>query len=205
MVDKLAAEIRAVLEDFYVAGRQQVADELRRQREGQPVVEEIIDERQGERVAMADKPRKPGAAIPADADDAIQTQAVAQARTIAEATKAGTMTQAGRIVARVPVTDAIFEEMVRRESDAAALRVSAVVSDFMHMGRADQAAAQASEIADAVYSAILDGGACEVCEPMDGETTTDLGEAADWTPNPGCVGGDRCRCVTIYEYRQEAA
>ena len=100
--------------------------------------------------------------MPFDEDDAIQTQAVVQARTIAEATKAATMAQAGRIVARVPVTDAVFEEMVRRESDAAALRVSAVVSDFMHMGRADQAAEQASEIADAVYSAILDGDACEV-------------------------------------------
>ena len=40
---------------------------------------------------------------------------------------------------------------------------------------------------------------------MDGETTTDLGEAADWAPNPGCLGGDSCRCVVIYEYRQEAA
>jgi len=205
MVDKLAAEIRAVLEDFYVAGRRQVADELQRQREGQPVVEETIGERQGERVAMADKPRKPGSAIPPDAAGAIRAQADAQARTIAEAAKIATVVQAGRIVARVPVTDAVFEEMVRRESDAVALRVSAVVTDLMQMGRADQAAAQASEIADAVYSAILDGNACEVCEPMDGETTTDLDEAADWAPNPGCLGSNWCRCVVIYEYRQEAS
>jgi hypothetical protein len=103
----------------------------------------------------------------------------------------------------VPLADAAFDEAVSRESDAAALRVAGVVSDVMQAGRAQEATAQAQEIEDAVYSAILDGACCDACEPMDGETTTDLSEAEDWCPNPDCAGGDRCRCLAVYEIRQE--
>jgi len=53
-----------------------------------------------------------------------------------------------------------------------------------------------------VYSALLDGATCAACEPMDGEVTTDLTLAEGWTPNPDCEGGDRCRCLTVYEMRQ---
>jgi len=39
---------------------------------------------------------------------------------------------------------------------------------------------------------------------MDGETTTDLALAESWAPNPDCEGGEKCRCLVVYEIRQEA-
>jgi len=200
MVDKLTNEIAAVLSEFYEAGHAQVADELRRQREGKPVVEEKIERRQdGERV-LAEKPKKGASQVGSEA--AIRRQAEAAARSIAQATLLAAVAQAARLET-VPIVDAAIEAAITRESDAAALRFGAIVTDLMQAGRADEAISQATDIEDAVYSAILDGALCEVCEPMDGEVTTDLSEAAEWTPNPGCQGGDRCRCMVFYEVRQE--
>jgi hypothetical protein len=39
---------------------------------------------------------------------------------------------------------------------------------------------------------------------MDGETTTDISAAEEWTPNAECAGGDNCRCMTVYELAQES-
>lgn len=201
MIDKLSAEILAVLSDFHAKGSQQVADELQRQRDGTPAVADAIAARQaGQRVIAAETP--PTAGLVASALAAIRQQAEATARTIAATIQAAATGQAAR-TATVPLADAAFDEAVSRESDAAALRVAGVVSDVMQAGRAQEATAQAQEIEDAVYSAILDGACCDACEPMDGETTTDLSEAEDWCPNPDCAGGDRCRCLAVYEIRQE--
>ena len=110
---------------------------------------------------------------------------------------------AGRAASGVPVNEAAVDAAVIRESDAAALRFVGVVSDLMSLGRSDEMAAQATEIADYVYSALLDGATCSACEPMDGETTTDATEAESWCPNPECEGGDRCRCLVVAEVSQD--
>ena len=110
---------------------------------------------------------------------------------------------AGRAAAGVPVDEAAVETAVARESDAAALRFAGVVSDLMSLGRTDQMNEQAQEIADYVYSALLDGATCEECDGMDGEMTEDAGEAAAWAPNPSCYGGDRCRCLVVAEISQD--
>lgn len=51
------------------------------------------------------------------------------------------------------------------------------------------------------YSAELDGGTCNACEPLDGETYATLDEAyavlPDFGPNPDCEGGWRCRCRLV--------
>jgi len=201
MVDKLTAEIRGALEEFYAAGREQVAGELERQRKGEPVAEEIVAERSGEALAMADPPKKPKRPTP---EELIAEQAEMQARSLAVAAQAAAAQQAARI-ATVPMADDVFDEMVRRELEGAAMRAYGMVSDLMQLGRADEAASQATDVEQAVYSALLDGALCENCEPMDGSTTTDLDEAAGWTPNPDCLGGDRCRCVVVYELKQEAS
>jgi hypothetical protein len=203
MVDKLAADVRGVLADFYEAGRAQVASELQRQRDGQPVAGRIVEARQNGRRAMAEKPKRKPAPLP-DPDEALDMQAESMARGIAAATQAAAAQAAARVAAGVPLDPTSFAEAVGRASDDAALRLGASVADVMSLGRATEAAEQATEIEDAVYSAILDGATCEACEPMDGETTTDLVEAAGWAPNPDCMGGDRCRCLVVYEIRQEA-
>jgi len=197
MVDKLAAEISAVLSDFYDAGKQQVAGELQRQKAGTPWTPDAV----GNRIAAAEKPKvSPGRAAK---DAAIAQQAEMTARSLATATQAAAAASAARIGSGVPVAEAAIETAIVRESDAAALRFAGIVSDVMQLGRADEAQAQAQDIEDAVYSALLDGATCAACEPMDGEVTTDLALAEEWCPNPDCEGGDRCRCLAVYEIRQD--
>lgn len=61
------------------------------------------------------------------------------------------------------------------------------------------------EIADDVggweYSAVLDGGVCDRCQPLDG-TRYESWEAIQVVlpnggPNPRCLGGGRCRCRAV--------
>jgi hypothetical protein len=193
MVDKLTSEIGSVLEDFFGAGRQQVADELQRQRDGKPWTARSI------RAAEAKSPGGP----PPKGLKAMLQQAAAMARSIAAATMAAASMQAARILAGTPVAPDVMEAMILRESDAAALRFVGAAVDFLSMGRTAEATAQAQDIEDAVYSALLDGATCDACEPMDGEVTTDLALAEEWTPNPDCEGGERCRCLVVYQIRQE--
>lgn len=197
MVDKLTAEIRAVLSDFYDAGQKQVVDELSRQKDGKPWAPDAV----GARIAAAEKPKVSPQRAAKDAT--IAQQAEMTARSLATATQAAAAAAAARLASGVPVDEAAVATAIVRESDAAALRFAGIVSDLMQLGRADEAKAQAQEIEDAVYSALLDGATCAACEPMDGEVTTDLALAEGWTPNPDCEGGDRCRCLVVYEIAQD--
>lgn len=197
MVDHLTNEIRIVLEDFYDAGQAQVADELARQKDGKPWSPDDV----GARIAAAEKPKVSPQRLAKDA--ALAQAAEMAARSLATQTQAAAATAAGRVASGVPVAEAVVETAIIRESDAAALRFAGVVSDLMQLGRADEAQAQAQEIEDAVYSALLDGATCDPCGAQDGETTTDLTLAEGWTPNPDCEGGDRCRCLTVFEIAQD--
>ena len=60
---------------------------------------------------------------------------------------------------------------------------------------------QRNELVDfEVYSAILDANLCDNCRPFDGQQQQS-GENKFQTPNPVCLGGAKCRCVTITVYK----
>lgn len=202
MVDKLAADIRPVLGEFYAAGKQQVADELQRQKDGEPVTEIVAERTPAEGPSMALAEKKPKRQPLSDDD--LEDEAAILARKLAGFAQVAAAAQVLGVAVDT-LSQSVVEEMLAREVTGEALRMGAKVSDYMQAGRADAAVEQAADIQDAVYSAILDEALCDVCAAMDGEVTTDLDAAANWTPNAGCEGGpDRCRCVAIYEYRQEA-
>ena len=67
-------------------------------------------------------------------------------------------------------------------------------------GRAVFVEQHADSVDFEVYSAILDQNLCENCRPLDGERQT-AGENKFQTPNPLCLGGAKCRCVTITVYK----
>lgn len=190
MIDKLTSEITAVLSNFYQAGQAQVADELQRQRDGKPWSPDSV----GARVKAAEPP-KPSAANLA----VLKQQAEMAARSIANATQQAAAQAAARTAASIPITEPVLETAIARESDAAALRMAGTVSDVMSLGRTAEMFFQATDIADYVYSAILDGAACDECLGQDGEETTDGDVAEGWAPNPSCSGGDRCRCLVVAE------
>jgi hypothetical protein len=206
MLDKLAAEIKAVLTVFYADGRKQVADEMERQADGKPVAE-IVEEHAAPAtdtpILAAEKPKKKPNVPPVSAAD-IADQAEVAARSLGAQAQAAAVAAATRL-RTVPMTDEALLEAIRRETDAAAMRLSGVVTDLIRAGRADEGRDRFAGIKEAVYSAILDSNLCSVCEASEGKTTTDLDEAATWTPNPGCLGQERCRCVTIYVYETEPA
>jgi len=61
---------------------------------------------------------------------------------------------------------------------------------------------QRNELVDfEVYSAILDGRQCVNCDEADGDQQQ-AGENKFQTPNPLCLGGAKCRCVTITVYKE---
>lgn len=51
------------------------------------------------------------------------------------------------------------------------------------------------------YSAVLDGGTCDRCAPLDGTTYPSWdaiqGVLPNGGPNPDCLGGGRCRCRAV--------
>lgn len=197
MVDALSVEIRAVFVAAYETGRQQVRGELDRQRRGVPV--ESIAERDAQDapvnvpLSMAEEPLTPQTSM-----DELETLAQQAARRMATETLLAAAAAATR-TRTVPLTPEALREAIARESDAAAMRVGAMVTDLLRDGRADEGRSQYQDIEQAWYSAILDNALCPVCAAMDGRETTDIDEAAAWTPNPECEGGARCRCLTVYE------
>lgn len=51
------------------------------------------------------------------------------------------------------------------------------------------------------YTAVMDGGTCDVCDAADGLTFDTWAQISaflpDGGPNPECLGGDRCRCRPV--------
>jgi len=74
----------------------------------------------------------------------------------------------------------------------------ASINKAYSLGRETQAATYSDQIEFALYSAVLDSGTCSNCSPKDGVAHA-LDDARFQTPNPTCLGGDRCRCVNIYK------
>lgn len=71
-------------------------------------------------------------------------------------------------------------------------------------GRDEQADAMSSQIEEEFYSSIMDVNTCDPCAALD-QASQEAGGSDFSTPNPDCEGGDRCRCVTIYVWREQAA
>lgn len=70
-------------------------------------------------------------------------------------------------------------------------------------GRADGYEEHADEISEVVYSALLDPNTCENCSAADGMPGATPDDIPD-VPNPDCDGGDKCRCVHVYVFADEA-
>jgi hypothetical protein len=194
--DALQTALTERLQRFVQHGRRQVADELHRQKRAAGVTRGLA-----EPLRQAAKRRQPARLPGPNATEAVAAVAVGVSAVVAAAMREAA---ASAIVAKAgpPASAAELESVIMTAGDDALLRMAVSVHDLVSLGRAEEAKARQDEIEDAVYSALLDGNTCDECEAMDGTTTTDLAEAAGWTPNGDCQGGSRCRCVTVYELRQ---
>lgn len=94
-----------------------------------------------------------------------------------------------------------FEESLETIGKGTVARTAAFsVANAFTLGRAIEAFSRTPEIETAWYSAILDGGTCEVCRPLH-RTKHEPGDPAFRTPNPNCLGSLQCRCITVYKLR----
>jgi len=82
--------------------------------------------------------------------------------------------------------------------------LAGMIGTQFNNGRNEQALALQDEIETAFYSAVLDSNTCGPCFALDGEEH-EVGDSEFSTPNPDCDGGDRCRCITVYVFREVAA
>lgn len=90
------------------------------------------------------------------------------------------------------------EELASIGRGTAKNTVAFSVANAFTMGRAVEAAQQLPRIESAWYSAILDGGTCEVCRPLHRQKHAP-GDPDFRTPNPLCLGSLKCRCITVYK------
>lgn len=70
-------------------------------------------------------------------------------------------------------------------------------------GRRDGYDKYADEISSVQYSALLDSNTCDNCSDADGQQGDTPDDIPD-VPNPDCDGGDKCRCVHVYVFGDEA-
>ncbi len=110
----------------------------------------------------------------------------------------------------------IEDELVR--ADLSGLASSAVAHAVMQLPGARDLASRAistamingfastfDQVQDLIdawqYTAILDGGTCDICRPLDGTVYETLEQLfvvlPNYGPNPRCFGGGRCRCRAI--------
>jgi len=195
--EELQTALAERLQRFVQHGRRQVADELQRQRDAVGGTAARL----AEPLRRAAKRRRPARLPGPNSTEAAAAVAVGISVSVAAAMREAAA-MAITTKAAAPATAAELETAISAAGDAALLRVSVSVHELVSLGRAEEARARQDEIEDAIYSALLDGNTCDECEAMDGAQTTDLAEAADWTPNGACQGGSRCRCVMVYQLRQ---
>lgn len=78
---------------------------------------------------------------------------------------------------------------------------SRIVSTALVNGLAQTWEEVSDQLGGFEYSAILDGGVCERCRPLDGTRYATWDEIQtvlpNGGPNPRCLGGGRCRCRAV--------
>jgi hypothetical protein len=215
MLDRLRVSIRSLMVEFYEAGREQVAMELARQKAGVPVAENAIAERSGEAIVTAQRARK---RLPQNTYKRLNLAAEIAARSLGVAMLGSAVKLASELEPpEIPpadfselATDWLWEKATEM-AEAHLERVGVSMSRMVSMGRSDEAKDQADDIGKAIYSAILDGKACEACTTKDGYETEDVNDPELQAPNPDCYSALRperenaCRCVIVYEYNGEVA
>jgi hypothetical protein len=215
MLDRLRVAIRSLMVDFYEEGRDQVAMELSRQKAGVPVADNRIAERSGEAIVTAQRARKK---LPQATYKRLNLAAEIAARSLGTAMLGSAVKLASEMEVPEQAPDTFSEmatdwlwEKGTEMAQAHLERVGVSMSRMVSMGRADEAKDQADDVGKAIYSAILDGKACEACTAKDGYETEDLSDPELQAPNPDCYSALRperenaCRCVIVYEYSGEVA
>ena len=105
------------------------------------------------------------------------------------------------------ITDLRALRLLGRQAGNGALSVAAShhAGGAISAGRHAAALQRADEIVGARYTSVLDKNTCAECASQDtGELLALDDPALVHPPNPACAGGDRCRCLLVYQLMTEA-
>jgi len=190
---KLADSLYAPLLAVYMQGRRAVVTERDRQLSGQPVAP--IRMQEGDTVDVQPTAKEQNWVRFLAGKFAGTMVGLMGIEAVRAAANARNADQTGSDERRA-IEDAVRALSVPRQQ---AMLTGTVTQAFTN-GRNEQAASMSDEISSAFYSAIMDQNTCDVCAPLDGAEHDPNDDTYD-TPNPDCLGGENCRCVTVYVFR----
>lgn len=197
---KMAALIKGELLDIYRYGRDQVNQELAKQKKHPIQLAEIpkIPESQIDKL----KPIR----FDEDAIDFIEDKSYLITRQMArkyENTALFAELEAKKLGFEKAATIKFITERLKALSEKEAKDAAQYsVLEAFGIGRNVEAEIHKDDIRICYYSTIREG-ACKVCAPLDGKEH-ELDDPTYETPNPNCLGGRFCRCLTVYVMKSEA-
>lgn len=198
---KLTSLIKGELLDIYRYGRSQVKQEAEKQKKHP--------------IRLAETPKIPKSQIAKlkpirideDAIDFIDDKAYLVTRQMArryENTALFAELEAKKLGLGKAATTSFITESLKALSDREAEQIAMhSVLEAFGIGRNVEAETRKEDIRTAYYSAIMDKNVCENCAPLDGKEH-ELDDPTYETPNPNCLGGNLCRCLTVYVMKSEA-
>jgi hypothetical protein len=192
----LVAQLKAVLDDVSQFGRAQVGQEKARQRRGAsaPTAAEI----RGASLQASsanDAADETGLYAESEVSDFLRGLQTRAQKVVTDLKRDGTM-RPGQMMNAA-------EESLAEQSDRWIDGVAAEgANNAFAAGRADGYEENKDDIASCYYSAILDDGTCDACDEADGEEGATPDDITS-VPNPDCDGGNKCRCVQVFVFRDE--
>lgn len=188
---EMAAAIEGVLVDLYDFGRQQVKQELAKQKG----------------VALAESWTEP--LTEADVRvirEFLKTRAKASANMLATKLKSAvTFGALNQIKANIVDPAALLDSMRNLSDREIETLAQFSVNEAFNFGRSSEAQAAADDIDRVQYSALLDDGTCEECAPLDGQEWDYADPRTELyaNGNPKCDGRGRCRCMEVFISKSE--
>lgn len=190
----LQAAIHAELRKLYALGHATVRSELDHQAEGHALPVGLSAEFfEPVLLAVADAGGDPSSLL-------VRAQLAAQA--VAHA-----ISQAihrGRLLG-VSGKRSLREVGVQAGNGALSVAASNHAGGAIAAGRRAAANGRRSQIEGARYTSVLDKNTCSPCADADTGILLAL-DSPEWvpTPNPACLGGDKCRCIHVYQLATES-
>ena len=196
---KMADAFYRVLLQAYEYGKHSVKEELEAQVKGFRIERKLIDRQDGKRafqelrdVNYADLRNREE-----EEKKVLRGHAEAAAENLSRKVKRAAEYWALAALTHGQIADVeeVVKPLLELSDKDARLEAYAAVSAAWGMGRNIAGDAVRPLIYYGIYSAVLDQNTCAVCRAEDGRIVMP-GEHA--TPNPACLGGLRCRCVTLW-------
>jgi SPP1 gp7 family putative phage head morphogenesis protein len=210
-VGKIESKIQAELLPLAAYGRRTVREEHQRARAGQTATD-IIEERQD-----GIREYQSGDDLDFASEEGIRiwrrVKARRQAEAIALAIEAALIDVGLRLIRgradKTAAREALVEAATTSADRAVTYAAGVLVAEAFGMGRAAETKrdTEAGSIRYATYSALLDTRVCDNCRARDGQIyypDDPEFEVLAAGNQRECLGGDRCRCMLVYTYEDEA-